>query len=84
MRVNTKWVKGKSAQEVVDIKSALAASAEGFERLSEMLQELLDDSVGQMANRQNYESPAFPEKMADRLGEQRALRRVLDLINFEE
>ena len=84
MKVSTKWTKGKSAKEADDLKRALAGSTEALDRLSEILQELLDDSITQMANRQNYDSPAFSEKMADRLGEQRALRRVLDLINFED
>lgn len=84
MKVNKLWLKSLNSDEKLEMKRVLADAGPALARLVELLEDSLEESLVQMASKSNYDAGAFSEKTADRLGEQRTYRRVIELITFEE
>ena len=83
--MNTKWTSHlKTKQEKDKFKAYLFSCNDGFYRLSELLSEELESTVKEMSMEDNYDSPAWAEQQADRLGKIRTLRKVIDLINLKD
>lgn len=78
--MNLKWTKGLDKEQQEEMKIALKEARLVIERLKVILQEELDVSVVDMAKKDNFFMPAWPEYQASKLGEQRALRKVIELI----
>lgn len=78
--MKTRLLKGLSKERKDEMKAVFSGCRPFLERLEQVLQEDLDASLNEMSKKQNYSDPAWSESMADRLGEQRTLRMVLDLI----
>jgi hypothetical protein len=82
--LKARWTNGLSTEDSKKFKADLLAAELVLKRLSEMLKDDLDTSLKKAASADSYTSPAWSEKMADALGEQRTLRKVIDLINIED
>lgn len=82
--MNTRWTSHiKSKQDREKFKKFLLSCDDAFIRLSEILQEDLDSTVKEMSMEEGYDSPAWAERQADRLGKIRTLRKVVDLIDLK-
>jgi len=82
--MNTKWTSHlKSKQEKEKFRLYLFSCNDALERLSEVLQEDLEATVRDMSTEEGYDSPAWSERQADRLGKIRTLRKVIDLVNLK-
>ena len=78
--MNIKITKGLETQRKKEIKEAYIASHTIRERLRSVLHEELDDSIKAMSKQVSFESPAWSEHQAFRLGEQEAIRKVIALL----
>ena len=75
------WFKKCKTQEDKDkIKQKIMSNSESLLLLEEILESMLEERPT-MAD---YNSPAWSHKMADRIGYNRALTQVLDLINLDK
>lgn len=82
--MNKKWISHlKTKEEREKFKQYLFSCNDGLHRLSEILSEELESTVKDMSTEDNYDSPAWAEQQADRLGKIRTLRKVIDLINLK-
>ena len=55
-----------------------------FEKLIKILEKDLDSNIRSSSEESNYGEPAWAEHQADRLGVQRTLRKVIDLITIRK
>ena len=75
------WFKKCKTQEDKDkVKQTLMSNKDSLLHLEEILESMLEDRPT-MAD---YDSPSWSHKMADRIGYNRALTQVLDLINLDK
>ena len=83
--MNIKWFKKfKTQKEKDEFRERALANREVFELLRDILQEELDASMREQRKKEHYLMPAWSEFQADMNGEQRALRRVIDLLPLKE
>lgn len=75
-RISSRFKKRVSKEEVLAAREVLKA-------VKTILEEDLQTSLKTMAKADNYELPAWSEKLADQLGYQRALREVVELISIK-
>ena len=61
-------------------KQLIMSSSEGFLQLEKILESMLEDRPTSA----DYDNPNWSHKMADRIGYNRALTSVLDLINLNK
>lgn len=78
--MNLKITKGLDAERKKEMKEAFLASLTIRQRLCEVLKEELEESVKAMSRSTAFESPAWAEYQAFRLGEQEALRKMISLL----
>ena len=79
--MKTAWYRDCQTQEQKDArKQSILSSSEGFLQLEYILESMLEDRP----TTADYDSPAWSHKMADRIGYNRALTQVLDLINLSK
>jgi hypothetical protein len=82
--MNTKWLSNlKTKQEKDKFKQYLLSCDDAFIRLSEILKEDLEQTVKEMSVEDGYDSPAWAERQADRLGKIRTLRKVIELVHLK-
>ena len=75
------WYKKCKTQEDKDkVKQTLMSNRDSLLHLEEILESMLEDRPTTM----DYDSPSWSHKMADRIGYNRALTQVLDLINLDK
>ena len=75
------WFKKCKTQEDKDkIKQKIMSNSESLLLLEEILESMLEDRP----TTADYDSPSWSHKMADRIGYNRALTQVLDLINLNK
>jgi len=75
------WFKGcKTKEEKDQIKQAIMSNQESLLRLEVILESLLKDTPSSA----DYDSPSWAYKQADRIGYNRALNQVLDIINLDK
>lgn len=80
-----RWFKNlKKESDQAVVKTQIKSSRPVLDRLANLLKEDLEKSMRDMSSRNNFESPAWDNKMAHYLGEQTALRSILKLIDIEE
>jgi len=77
----TTWTKGLSEQHKKDIVSNIRASQPFIKRAVEVIEDKLAVSEQLMTSRDSYDKASWPYFQADLLGEQRAYRKILDLLN---
>jgi len=79
--MKTAWYRDCQTQEQKDArKQSILSSSEGFLQLEYILESMLEDRPTSV----DYNSPNWSHKMADRVGYNRALTQVLDLINLSK
>ncbi len=79
--MKTAWYRKCVTQEDKDkVKQIVLSNSESLLLLEEILESMLEERPT-MAD---YNSPAWSHKMADRIGYNRALTQVLDLINLDK
>ena len=75
------WFKGCKTQEEKDkVRQTIMSNRDGLERLQEILEPMLKEALPTA----DYDSPSWAYKQADRIGYNRALTTVLDLINLDK
>lgn len=79
-----RWTKGLTEQQDQDLRLQLKASTNIFERLGQLLQEDINAVVKVQESRGLYESPNWAMYQADNIGEIRAYKRILRLINLKD
>jgi hypothetical protein len=79
-----RWFKNLKESDKASVKQQVKNAKPVLDRLAKLLQDDLEDSLKYMASRNNFDNPAWDNKMAHYLGEQTALRSILKLIDIEE
>lgn len=75
------WFKDcKTKEEKDKARQVLFSNKDGFDRLKEILEPMLKEALPTA----DYDSPSWAYKQADRIGYNRALTTVLDLINLDK
>lgn len=75
------WFKEcKTKEEKEQVRKLLYSNKEGFDRLKDILEPMLKDALPTA----DYDSPSWAYKQADRIGYNRALTTVLELINLDK
>lgn len=75
------WFKGCKTQEQKDkVRQSIMSNRDSLLHLESILESMLEDRPTTM----DYDSPSWSHKMADRIGYNRALTQVLDLINLDK
>lgn len=78
--MNLKITKGLENQRKKEIKEAWIASHTIRERLREVLAEELDEIIREASRKSTFEKPAWSEYQAYNLGEQEALRKIINIL----
>jgi hypothetical protein len=74
------WFKECKTKEDKDrVRQSILSSQESFFRLESILESMLKEIPSQA----DYDSPSWAYKQADRIGYNRALNLVLDIINLD-
>jgi hypothetical protein len=75
------WFKEcKTKEDKEQVRKLLYSNKEGFDRLKDILEPMLKEALPTA----DYDSPSWAYKQADRIGYNRALTTVLDLINLDK
>jgi len=75
------WFKEcKTKEDKEQIRKLLYSNEEGFDRLKDILEPMLKEALPTA----DYDSPSWAYKQADRIGYNRALTTVLELINLDK
>jgi len=79
--LKSNWFKECKTKEDKDkVRQLILSNRESLERLKEILGPMLKDTPPTA----DYDSPSWAYKQADRIGYNRALNQVLDLINLDK
>lgn len=79
--MNLKWYNGlKTDQEKAEFKARLLSSKPVLEKLTELLEAELERSLVELSKKDKFYLPAYSEYLAHSLGEQEALRTVINLL----
>tara|TARA_R100001463_G_scaffold26933_6_gene62707 strand:- start:12896 stop:13138 length:243 start_codon:yes stop_codon:yes gene_type:complete len=75
------WFKEcKTKEDKFGVRQIVLSNRESLERLKAILEPMLKESVTQA----DYDSPSWAYKQADRIGYNRALNQVLEIINLDK
>lgn len=75
------WYKEcKTKDDKTKVRQTILSNRESLDRLKEILEPMLKDTPPTA----DYDSPSWAFKQADRIGFNRALNQVLDLINLDK
>ncbi|QBQ72714.1 hypothetical protein CRP5_gp48 [Roseobacter phage CRP-5] len=75
------WYKEcKTKDDKNKVRQTILSNRESLDRLKEILEPMLKDTPPTA----DYDSPSWAFKQADRIGFNRALNQVLDLINLDK
>jgi len=79
--MNIKWFKKyKDKEKKEEFKRKVLSQLEVFQTLREILEDELEASLKDSCKKEHYFMPAWSEYQADKRGEQRILRKVIDLL----
>ena len=85
MKIYTKWVKNlKTDQSKQEFLAKLMASKDVLLRLSALIEEDLAASDTNALNKDKYDCANWAYLQADKVGEQRALKKVLKIIDLRD
>lgn len=82
--MNLRWLKGLQEKDKAVMKARVMESHDVLTQLTSILEADLETSYTQMAKEGKYESPAWSEYQAHKLGEQACLRKLLELLTLKE
>lgn len=83
MPIDARWLQGAVTPDERRVaKDKLASGNEVFYKLKKMLQDMYDESLSVMQSG-DFSSPSWALMMADKLAEQRTLKKVIDLLPLE-
>lgn len=75
------WFKEcKTKEDKEKVRQAILSNRQSLDRLKEILEPMLKET----APTTDYDSPSWAYKQADRIGYNRALTSVLDIINLDK
>lgn len=77
-KLSTGWLIGVSPDKKEDTVESIKSSVTALRQLRLFLEQEI--KALDATNSEDYETPSWPYKQADRLGQLRALRKVLSLI----
>lgn len=80
----TYWLKGVNPKDKEELKTAILLAGIPLNRLKEILEEFLEVSRKEASKADKYELPAWSEYQADKIGEQRALTKVIKLLELDQ
>ena len=80
--MNVRWTKNLKKGDKEKFEEYLKHCRSAFEKLSEILEEDLQASIKDGQNKDHYFMPAWSEYQADRIGTQRTLQNIIDLIKL--
>ena len=78
------WLKGVPQKDKGVMKARIMESQDVLTQLASILEADLETSYAQMSKEGKYESPAWSEYQAHKLGEQACLRKLLELLTLKE
>lgn len=79
--MKAQWFKEcKTKEDKEEVRQSILSSRRSLDRLKEILEPMLKDTPPTA----DYESPSWAYKQADRIGYNRALNQVLELINLDK
>lgn len=85
MKVSTRWTSHLKTRDAKDkFKARLKANKDLFKVLDGILERDLESLLRRSESEDNYSLPAWKEYQADLIGARRQLRKIKQLINFEE
>lgn len=79
-----RWIKGLDDQQRADIKPQLLASKNILDRLSLLIQDDIESCIKAQEARDSYDSPSWAMYQADTIGEIRAYKKILRLLDMKE
>lgn len=82
MKHNTMWTRGLSEQEKTDLLINLANGKKVLDKLKLICYNMLQESEN--VTKDDYDSPSWAYKAADRQGYRRALLKVIELCETKE
>ena len=82
--MNLRWFKGIPEKDKGVMKARIMESHDVLTQLTILLNEDLYKSYADMAATSSYERPAWSEYQASKLGEQKYIRKMIDLLKIEE
>lgn len=74
------WTNGLKEQEKIDLIQNYKESVVMRRRLRFLLESLIDENLASARREANYDSPSWGYHQADKLGYERALFKILDLL----
>lgn len=83
-QVQSRWNKGLDDTGKSDLKASLLASNFAFKQLARLIQEDIDSSIKIQEAKGGYDCPNWAYSQADTIGELRAYKKILRLINIKE
>lgn len=85
MKFSTRWIKHlKENKQREEFMLNLVAAKTVLNRLSELIKEDIKASQSGSLTKDKYESPNWAYLQADKVGEQRALNKILKIIDIQE
>lgn len=78
--MNSEWSRGLTDEQKKELKQQIKESKLVLTRLSEVLQNKLDQSIIASAKSTAFDMPAWSERQAYQLGAQEQLRSIINLI----
>jgi len=82
MSMSVKWCAHLKGSDKENFQKFVRSNSDLLRRLDQILTEDLEETYLEMSQADSYQTPAWAEKQADRLGKIRTLRKVKDLINI--
>lgn len=80
--MDTKWAADLPAERREDFKKLLENSQAQFSRLLQIIEDDEKAIERQETSKDDFETPSWALKQANRLGEKKAYRKVKDLLSF--
>lgn len=73
----------KTEEEKERFRQHVLSSRGVLERLADLMKNDIEDTITEMSRASGYETPAWSEYQADRLGALRMLRDYVDILNVD-
>jgi len=75
------WLNGLEKQREIDVRQNFKESLVLRRRLTEMLSDIIESGRKTQVSKGLYDTPNWPLLQADRVGYERAIRDIIDLIS---
>lgn len=75
----SRWFNGLDTDERKDLEREFNSSVRVREKIVEILKKDLQNLYASLGNEKDYESPSWPYIQADKLGEAKALKKLITL-----